>query len=166
MPRRADTGLQELPFAGIYRADPDGRLTLLVDDFIVPNGLAFSPDERLLHITDSWRQRVHVFGVRPDGSLAGGQIVASVAGAETGVADGMKVARDGVVSCAGAGGIWVVQPDGRFLGRARLAEQPSNLAWGGGDWRDLYVTARSSVDHIRMAVSGVPAPKRSPRATR
>ncbi|GIW07613.1 MAG: gluconolactonase [Dehalococcoidia bacterium] len=158
LPGLADSGWQEVPFSGVYCARPDGTLTLLVDDFIVPNGLAFSPDERLLYVNDSRRQHIRVFGVRPDGTLDEGHVFASVAGTESGVADGMKVDRDGVVYCTGAGGIWMFQPDGRFLGRMRLPEQPSNLAWGGTDWRDLYITARSSVYHVTMAVAGVPVP--------
>lgn len=72
----------------------------------------------------------------------------------------MTVDRAKVGSCAGAVGIWIFQPDGRFRGRMRLPEQPSNLAWGGAAERDLDVTARSRVWHIRMTVSGVPVPPR------
>ena len=166
MPGLREAGLQELSVAGVYRAGPDGQLTLLVDDFIVPNGLAFSPDERLLYVNDSRLQHIRVFTVRPDGTLAEGRVFASVKGAEPGVADGMKVDCEGVLYCTGSGGVWIFQPDGRFLGRVRLPEQPSNLAWGGAEWRDLYITARTSVYHLTMAVAGVPVPPSRSTAAR
>jgi sugar lactone lactonase YvrE len=157
--RLEELGLMELGFYGVFRADPDGRLTLLVDDFIVPNGLAFSPDEAQLYINDSRRNHIRVFTVLADGTLDSGREFASVAGDEPGVADGMKVDRDGNVYCTGSGGIWVFRPDGSQLGRIRFPEQPSNLAWGGAGWHDLYVTARTSVYHLTTtAATGVPVP--------
>ena len=61
----------DLPFSGVYRVTPDlGTLSLLVDDFVVPNGLAFSPDESVLYINDSRRGHIRAFDLHPNGTLA------------------------------------------------------------------------------------------------
>ena len=99
---------------------PDlGTLSLLVDDFVIPNGLAFSPDETLLYINDSRRGHIRAFELMPNGMLAKhtDRVFADLRGDEPGVPDGMKVDVEGNVYCGGAGGIWIMDPNGKKLGR-------------------------------------------------
>src|SRR5437588_6945188 len=110
----------DLTFSGVYRVTPDlGTMTLLTDDFVLPNGLAFSPDETILYINDSRRGHIRAFDLLPNGTLAKqtDRVFADLRGDEPGVPDGMKVDVDGNVYCGGAGGIWILDPQGNKLGR-------------------------------------------------
>jgi gluconolactonase len=148
---------KELPFNGVYRITPEGELILLVDDFDRPNGLAFSPDERLLYVDDSPRRHIRLFDVHPDGSISGGQVFADMSHTrDRGSPDGMKIAEDGTIFCTGPGAVWVYRPDGALLGRIVPPEKPANLAWGDADRRTLYVTAETSVYRITLNVTGMP----------
>src|SRR5262249_28782707 len=107
-------------FSGVYRLTPDlGSLSLLIGDFVVPNGLAFSPDESVLYINDSRRGHIRAFDLMPNGMLAKqtDRVFADLRGAEPGVPDGMKVDSAGNVYCGGAGGIYILDPSGRKLRR-------------------------------------------------
>ena len=96
-----------------------GTLTLLIDDFILPNGLAFSPDESVLYINDSRRSYIRAFDLLPNGTLAKqtDRVFVDLRGEEPGVPDGMKVDVEGNVYCGGAGGLWIMDPHGKKLGR-------------------------------------------------
>lgn len=151
-------GQQEQPVRGVYRLSADqGILKLLVDDFRGPNGLAFSPDEGRLYINDSECRHVRAFDVQPDGSLSNGQIFHDMNIDKPGAPDGMKVDVSGNVYCAGPGGVWVLDPEGRHLGTIVTPEQPTNCAWGDDDWQSLYITAQTSVYRIRTNIPGVKA---------
>jgi gluconolactonase len=157
---------KELPFNGVYRVDPTGRVHLLVDDFERPNGLAFSPDEQALYVDDTVRGHIRRFDVAADGTLSGGRIWAELKAApgETGVPDGMKVDLEGHVYCTGPGGVWIFEPGGRFVGRIVMPEVTANLAWGDADWSTLYLTATSSLYRLRMKVPGIPVGRDARRA--
>ena len=144
---------KEQPCHGVYRITPDGTLHLLVDDFALPNGLAFSPDESVLYIDDSAHKHIRAFSVRPDGTLTGSRILLDMASDDPGVPDGLKVDDRGNVFCTGPGGIWVCGPDGALLGRIVLPELPANVAWG-DDGSALYATARTSVYRIATKTRG------------
>ena len=103
---------KELPCNGVYRLTPDGTLHLLVDDFALPNGLAFSPDESVLYVDDSAHKHIRAFDVRPDGTLTNSRILLDMASDDPGVPDGLKVDLQGNVFCTGPGGVWVCRPDG------------------------------------------------------
>jgi gluconolactonase len=146
---------QQLDFQGVFRLDPEsGELTLLVEDFSKPNGLCFSRDESLLYVNDTDRQHIRVFEVRPDGSLGGGQVFATTGGTEPGVADGMKIDRDGNLYSCGSGGIHVFDAAGQRMGVIRLPEIPANFTWGGTDLTDFFVTARTSLYRLRARIPG------------
>jgi sugar lactone lactonase YvrE len=144
---------KELSVHGVYRLAPDGSLHLLVDDFALPNGLAFSPDESVLYVDDSAHKHIRAFSVRPDGTLTGGRILLDMASADPGVPDGLKVDRQGNVFCTGPGGVWVCRADGALLGRIVLPELPANLAWG-EDGSVLFLTARTSVYRLPSKTRG------------
>ena len=144
---------KELDFQGVYRLGIDGTLQLLADDFALPNGLAFSPDESVLYVDDSARRHIRAFDVRADGTLINGRVLLDMASSEPGVPDGLKVDLQGNVFCTGPGGVWVCRPDGSLLGRIVLPELPANLAWG-EDGSVLFVTARTSVYRVQTATRG------------
>lgn len=147
---------RELAWAAVFCLTKDGTLTVVADDFDVPNGLAFSPDERILYIDDSRYGHIRAFEVQSDGSLTNGRIFASIRTSEPGGADGMKVDQEGNLYCTGHGAVWVIAPNGNILGRIVAPEVPANIAWGESDWRTLYLTARTSVYRVRLKIPGVP----------
>jgi gluconolactonase len=138
---------RELDFAGVYRLDKDGALTLLADDLPYPNGLAFSPDGSVLYVSQSRppeTRRLQAYDVRGDGSLSGSRVFAWMLTDEDGVPDGMKVHPNGTIVCTGPGGAWLFRPDGEPLGLLVAPEVPSNCVFS-ADYRTLYLTARTSV---------------------
>jgi gluconolactonase len=147
---------KELNFNGVYQIAPDGELVLLMDDRVMPNGLAFSPDESILYVNDTRERLIRAFDVNPDGTVSNGRVFIKMEGDEPGSPDGMKVDKEGNVYCTGPGGIWVISPDGKALGSIRVPEMASNFAWGDSDWKTLYITARASIYRIRLAIPGVP----------
>ena len=156
----------DLPFAGVYRVTPDlGTMSLLTDDFVLPNGLAFSPDETVLYINDSRRGHIRAFDLLPNGTLAkaSDRAFADLRGADPGVPDGMKVDVEGNVYCGGAGGIWIMNPQGKKLGRiVHGAPATTNLAFGGDDWRTLYFTSRNHLGAVGVKIPGIPVPAKKP----
>lgn len=148
---------KELTFHGVYRLAPDGALHLLAEDFALPNGLAFSPDESVLYVDDSAYKHIRAFDVRSDGGLANSRILLDMASSDPGVPDGMKVDLQGNVFCTGPGGVWVCRADGTLLGRIILPELPANLAWG-EDGSVLFLTARTSVYRIQTKTRGALLP--------
>jgi gluconolactonase len=152
---------QEIPFQGVYRLSPDGKsLSLLVADFERPNGLAFSPDERLLYIDDTHRMHIRLFDVNPEGGLSNGRVFSEMKPDRPGVPDGMKVDVEGNVYCTGPGGVMIFDPDGNNIGRIETPEVAANVAFGEADWRTLFITATSSVYRMRLGIPGVPVPSR------
>jgi len=146
---------KELDFNGVFRLAPDGTLTLLDDSFERPNGLAFSPDESVLYVDDSYGGHIRAFDVLDDGTLANGRVFADLRNPDAeGVPDGMKVDIEGNVFSTGAGGIWVVAPSGEVLGLIEVPEVPANLAWGGSDLKMLYITARTGLYRIQTQTGG------------
>ena len=144
-----------LAFRGVYRIPPDRKdLQLLVDDFEQPNGLCFSIDETKLYVNDTVRGHIRVFDVSGDGTVKNGRIWATLVGEGVGVADGMKTDGQGHIYCTGPGGIHVFRPDAECLGVIHLSERPANFAWGGGDFRTLFVTASTSLYRLRTRVPG------------
>jgi gluconolactonase len=152
----------DLTFSGVYRVTPDlGTMTLLADDFVLPNGLAFSSDEAVLYINDSRRGHIRAFGLLPSGTLAkaSDRVFVDLRGDEPGVPDGMKVDVEGNVYCGGAGGIWVMDPKGKKLGRiVHGAPATTNMAFGGDDWRTLYFTSRNHLGSVKVKIPGIPVP--------
>jgi gluconolactonase len=144
---------KEQPHNGVYRIGLDGTLELVAEDFALPNGLAFSPDESTLYIDDSAHKHIRAFSVRADGSLTGSRVLLDMASDDPGVPDGMKVDVHGNIFCTGPGGVWVCRVDGARLGRIVLPELPANLAWG-EDGSTLFVTARTSVYRLPTKTAG------------
>jgi gluconolactonase len=148
---------RQLGFQGVYRVPPGGgEPQLLVERnlFEQPNGLCFSPDERLLYVNDTVRALIRVFDVRPDGSLGPDRIFASGIRSELepGVPDGMKCDSAGNIWVTAPGGIWVYARSGALLGKVRVPELVANLHWGRSDWRTLFMCATHSLYAMRTKV--------------
>src|SRR3954452_18619592 len=152
----------DLTFSGVYRVTPDlGTMSLLIGDFIVPNGLAFSPDENVLYINDSRRGHIRAFDLAPNGTLAKqtDRVFADLRGDESGVPDGMKFDVEGNIYCGGAGGIWILDPKGKKLGRiVHGAPATTNIAFGGDDWKPLYFTSRNHLGAVTVKIPGIAVP--------
>ena len=152
----------DLTVSGVYRVTPDlGTRTLLTSDFIMPNGLAFSPDERVLYINDSRRRHIRAFDLAANGTLAQetDRVFADLCGDEPGIPDGMKVDTEGNVYCGGPGGLWIMDPNGRKLGRiVHGASATTNVAFGGDDWKTLFFTTRNELGAVAVNIPGIPLP--------
>ena len=146
---------RELGFQGVYRVPPDGGAPQLLVDrelFDQPNGLCFSPDEKLLYVNDSERNLIRAFDLAADGSLSNGRVIADgiVSSLEPGKPDGMKCDERGNVWVTAPGGVWVYTPAGDLIGKVHSPERVANLAWGGADFRTLFLTATHSVYRLSL----------------
>jgi gluconolactonase len=152
----------DLTFSGVYRLSPDlGTLTLLLDDMVFPNGLAFSPDESVLYISDFRRGHIRAFDMTPNGTLARqtDRVFVDLTGPEPGGPDGMKVDTAGNVYSGGSGGIYIIDPKGKKLGRiVHGRPETTNIAFGGDDWKTLYFTNWYYLGAVKVKIPGIPVP--------
>lgn len=147
---------EELGFYGIYRWQPSGNLTLLNQEMVRPNGIAFSPDEKRLYVSDSEKLHIRVFDVKSDGTLSNSRVFAELPGPKNkGVPDGMKVDVQGNVYCSGSGGVWIFSPNGELLEKINVPKKVTNLAWGDKDYKTLYITAGQGVYRVRLKIPGI-----------
>jgi gluconolactonase len=152
--------LREMPWNGVYRIAPDHIVDLLVRDLPLPNGIAFSPDERTLYVavSDARLPRIMAFDVQGDGLVGEGRLffdaVPLLMRGHQGTCDGLKVDVQGNVFATAPGGVAVLSPGGKHLGTILLGVA-SNCAWG-DDGATLYITADDIVCRIRTATRGTP----------
>ena len=153
-----DDPARELPYAGVFRRNAAGEVTLLTKDMTRPNGLAFSPDEKLLYVAQSdetaaiWR----VFEVKPDGTIANSRVffdATSMAKTKKGLPDGMKIDVQGNIFATGPGGVLVFSPEGKHLGTIVTGQSTANCAFG-DDGQTLYMTADYFVMRVRLKTKG------------
>ena len=157
LPKTFDDPEKELPFQGVYRLSRDGKLTLLTTEVKAPNGIAFSPDEKKLYVSDSARAAWFAFDVKKDGTLSPGKILfdgAEVSKGRLGAPDGLKVDAFGNIFSAAPGGLFIIAPDGTLLGRFDLGTPTGNCAWG-EDGSTLFITSNTRVYRIRLRTRGV-----------
>jgi gluconolactonase len=145
---------QEQPANYVFRLDPGAAEPVAVaDDFIRPNGLCFSPDEKFLYVADSDRSHIRRFRVTGPGApgLAEGEVFAKIQ--PTGP-DGIRCDADGRLYVTAGDGVHILGPDARLLGKIRLPVQPANCTFGGPDRRTLFITARTHLYAVTLAVRG------------
>ena len=124
---------KELGYNGVYRISPDLKtIDLLADNLEFPNGIALSPDERFLYIADG----------------------------ATGRPDGFKVDSAVNIHTSGSGGLWIVDPTGKPLGRVITEEFPINMGFGGEDWKTLFFVTRTTLGAVKMKIPGESVPGR------
>lgn len=151
---------RELDGCHVYRIDPStGAVERVADGFVAPNGLAFSPDERLLYVADSGATHVpqgpaHIrrFRVGDDGRLAGGEVFATCT---AGFFDGFRVDRAGRLWASAFDGVHCLAPDGTLIGRIRLPEIVGNLTFGGMRRNRLFICGTSSLYSVFVFTSGL-----------
>ena len=159
LPKSFDDPHKELPFQGVYKFSKDGKLTLLTKNIKAPNGIAFSPDEKKLYVSNADGSNAIwlVYEVKPDGTIANGKTLFNATAwtkNKPGVPDGMKIDKDGNLFAAGPGGIHVIAPDGTHLGSIETGAPTGNLAWG-EDGSTLFITSNKTVYRLKLGTKGV-----------
>ena len=157
LPKFADDPRKEIPYSGVYSVR-NGKITLLAKELTGPNGIAFSPDEKLLYV-GNWDEKKKVvmrYEVADDGTLSAGRVFFDMT-AEPGedAIDGIKVDRAGNLYVSGPGGLWVLSSEGKHLGTIVTPKHPHNFAWGDNDGKTLYICARSGLYRMRLNIEGV-----------
>jgi gluconolactonase len=143
----------------VYRIDPhSGALQVVADDFIQPNGIAFSPDESLLYIVDTGRshrddgpQHIRKFAVGDNGKLIDRGIFAK---STAGFFDGLRLDDTGRIWTSAGDGVHCYDPDGTLIGKIRIPEVVANVCFGGPKRNYLYICGTTSLYGVRMPVTG------------
>jgi len=158
---------KELKINGVYRvphaltqkpgAAPDrNALQLLVSDLQRPNGIALSPDNKWLYVSNTDPKKWMRYPVKSDGTLGpGGVFLDASNDHRAGSPDGMKLDTQGNIYSSGPGGVWIISPEGKHLATLLTAKNTANVAWGGPDGKTLYATTTDSVFSIRLNIKGI-----------
>lgn len=155
-----ESPLKEQAFNGVYRLDPDGSVHVIEDGLRFPNGIALSPDGHTLYVANSDEKRPVWMAYRLDdrGDVLDRRVLADasdlIAAGATGAPDGLCVSSDGRLFASAPGGLLVMDPDGKRLGRIETGARVSNCAFG-DDGRTLYMTSHTFVARVRLAVTGL-----------
>ena len=144
---------KEIDFQGIFKLNTKGELSLLTDKVSRPNGLALSPDEKIMYVanTDETNAAWYAFPLDSDG-LGEPTIIhdaTSLIGKEVGFPDGVKVDKNGNIFTAGPGGIWIFSPSGELLGKIKPGEWASNCNFN-KDQSILYITADDYLLRVKL----------------
>jgi gluconolactonase len=155
LPKSFDDPQKETPWQGVYRRSTDGKLTLLTKELKGPNGIAFSPDEKVLHVSDYTNMKWWNFDVHADGTLGNGRVLHDAAKykSKPGGPDGLKVDVHDNLFATGPGGIYIIAPDGTYLGGFEFGVPIGNCAWG-EDGSTLFIAANHEVYRIRLTTKG------------
>lgn len=148
----------EVGFSGVFAFDEaSGRMVLIDDALSRPNGIALSPDETVLYVGDTATQTVWAYDLAADGSASGKRLVVDVTDdSKPGRVDGVRVDSKGRVWFTCPGGICVLDPaSGAIVARLATPKRATNLAWGGADLSDLYITALSDVYRVTTTAKGI-----------
>ena len=151
--------LKELPFNGVFRIAADGKVTVVVKDLTFPNGIAISPDDKMLYVavSDPKHTNIMAYDIQPDGAVANGREFFNAESVKKpglkGGCDGMKVDKDGNIFTTGPGGVLVISPAGKHLGTLLTGQQTGNCAWG-DDGRTLYICADMYLCRVKTATKG------------
>lgn len=146
----------------VYRVTPEtGQVDVMIDDMNCPNGLVFSPDERLLYVADTGRmhssdpQHIRVYDCATDGKVSRGRLFHTV---DTGCADGIRVDTDGNLWSSAGDGVHCIAPDGHLMGKILVPEVVSNICFGGRAKHELYITATTSLYRVTLNRKGNQTP--------
>jgi gluconolactonase len=147
----------------VYRVDPKtGEITTVVEDFVKPNGLAFSPDEKILYVADSAASHdpnaphhIRAFDVVDGRKLANGRVFCDI---KTGIPDGFRIDVNGNLWTSCHAGVECYAPDGTLLGRINVPEIVANVTFGGNRRNRLFITATTSLYAIYVNATGVQRP--------
>ena len=159
LPNQGEDTRRELPYSGVFLLRASGEVVLLTQELARPNGIALSPDEKTLYVANSDAKKAlwMAYPVEASGTLGAGRVVAdvtSMVSQHKGLPDGMKVDKNGNLWASGPGGIHVMTPTGKRLGRIETYQASANCAWGGAGGSVLYVCADMYLCRIQTATSG------------
>ena len=159
LPKNFSDKRKETSFSGIYRIK-NGKTDLLSTDLGGPNGIAFSPDEKYLYVSNWDIRDIHNtktlwrYEVKPDGTLANGKVFFDMNQTDDDEAlDGIKIDQKGNIFASAPGGVWIISPEGKYLGKIIGPERPANMAWG-DDGKTLYLTAHTGLYKIQTLNGG------------
>jgi gluconolactonase len=154
LPKMEHDSTRETGIFGVYRIAKNGTTTLLINDLTRPNGLAFSPDESILYVAQSDPDKAYImsYPVLKSGILGKGKLFfdatpMSKQGMQ-GLPDGLRIDDKGNLFATGPGGVMIISPKGKLLGRIETTQKTSNCAWG-NDGSTLYITADSFLLRIK-----------------
>ncbi len=159
LPNKENDLSRETPLFGVYRVH-EGKVSLIIDNMTRPNGLAFSPDEKILYVAQSDPEKAYLmaFPVLADGSVGKGKIffdmTPMVKQGLQGLPDGLKIDKKGNIFTTGPGGVLILTPESKLLGRIETGQATANCAFG-NDGSVLYITADGYVLRIRTKTMGV-----------
>jgi gluconolactonase len=149
----------EIAFNGVYRMSNDGKVSVIEKDLHRPNGVALSPDEKTLYVTQSEPKKaiIMAYSLDASGNVTGKKLFQDltdlVAADAPGLPDGLTVAADGTIFTSGPGGIVVLSKEGKRLGRIRDGKPTANCKFG-DDGKTLYMTSQNMLARIRLNVAG------------
>jgi gluconolactonase len=147
--KNMDDPKKEMPFQGVYKISPDGKVHLLIDSITRPNGIAFMPGEKTLIVanSDGMKPRWYAYDLGPGDALTNPRLF----GEDTtkGGADGLKIDRNGNAFATGPGGVWIFNKEGKLLGRIQIPEATANCAFS-PDEKTLYITADMYLLRVKM----------------
>jgi gluconolactonase len=148
LPHGENDPMREMDFCGVFRVDPDGAVMLLTDEIERPNGIALSPDERTLYIANSHGPRPYIFALELGENGVPGELrtffdTSTLEG--RGAPDGMKVDAAGNLWATGPGGLLILSPDARLLGRVLIHRPTANIAFGGDDGKSVFLTSSDRI---------------------
>lgn len=151
---------KELDYQGVFLVK-NNKVQVVVKELGGPNGLAFSPDEKYLYVSNWDIRDIHHtktlwrYEVQPDGTLKNGKVFFDFSFTEDDEAlDGIKVDKEGNLFVSAPGGVWILNAKGILLGKIVTRERPANMAWGDDDGKTLYMTAHTSLYKIRLITGG------------
>ncbi|MDZ4852253.1 MAG: SMP-30/gluconolactonase/LRE family protein [Pirellulaceae bacterium] len=160
LPMRENDPRRELDHFGVYRISrKSGDVTLITKQLQRPNGIAFSPDEKTLYVAQSDPKQAiwMAFDIQADGSVGEGRVlhdVTSLVGKEPGLPDGMSVDQKGNLWASGPGGIFVISPQGKPLGRITTGQRTSNCCFG-EDGTTLFLTVDMYLCRVKTKSKGL-----------
>lgn len=160
MDYEGDRAASEIGACHLYRVDPSGEIRIAADDYVKPNGLAFSPDESLLYVADTGithdpegPKHIRCHRVGEDGRLSGGERFAVCT---EGVFDGFRLDRDGRIWTSAADGVHCLNADGSLIGKVHIPELVANVCFGGPKLNRLFIAGTTSLYSVYLNVNGVP----------
>ena len=159
MDYEGDRATSEIGACHVYRVDPAGGIQIVADDYVKPNGLAFSPDESTLYVadtgathTDGGPAHIRAHNVAADGTLSGGAVVADCS---VGLFDGFRLDRDGRIWSSAADGVHCLTPEGKLIGKIKIPELVGNVCFGGSKLNRLFICGTTSLYSVFLNVNGV-----------